>query len=1013
MKKAKYFLPIILFICILMSYGITAATSQAPETDETIRISLSRNDDYINAIFHSLTFDKDRVEGILEKYKVKLPEELPAGAQLGYASSDETMVILQEMPGKDAILLTVDANRNYDLNDDEGVMVPKRIERDDGVIIKIKKTYEGPPAKEVWLPYRFSYYTRQDSQGKSEDTVLRIANYRMEGTFQVNGKDYYFYLHDFNTRGVFDKSNLSRGTVVSTGPVEEGEKMDDHYWGYELIPVENDFYEISDFALDGSWIELKKSHLPRASLGKPAPDFPMTDLEAKAFRMSDFKGRVVLLDFWASWCKPCISKFPDIKKMIEQYPSDELKVIGINVDTASRIELAKKVIADYELPWQQNMEGKGYFLPIYQVFGLLPENKMTCPVYIVIDAEGIVRYATNDYTNAERSLDKLLNRKGEPSDILLPMKKENRERAFMGSGVMFTQERVKKVVEENQVKLPENLSPDARVGMMRDKTIVIVKNTESPDILSIIVDTDRDNDLTNDEEKEIKIPKGREDPEQTRIYLKTTYPDEGWEYYPLLFFAPQPRDNSAPPYIYYGLGYAFKTTFFQDGKEYQVTIQDPTMDGTFKPADIESQNFINLAVKKGDKWEYIHTGYELIPIGKEVYRADAVAEDARWIELKKSALKPAAIGRPAPDFEMADTEGETFRISDLKGTAVLLDFWPSWCKPCIAKFPDIKKLIQQYSEEKLTVVGINLDEPERVELAHKVIAEYQLPWRQVVEGKGYSNPAYQVYGRLPEHMMVFPVYIVIDEEGIVRYATNDYQKVERILNKLLIAPSGGKDTLLIPLSRSSAVEEKLNPPVPIDFSARKLKKLMESQEVKLPDNLGEESRIGMMPNETLIIAQPTADPEKILLTVDANRDYDLTNEKPEEIPVVEEWKSDKDPCTEIVITISRSSGGKSFYTFRFFAQKQDIYYHVRSMRYTGSFFHGDQEYAITLTDPTSDGIITPEDLENKKILELKAKKDDEWVPVYTGMAKLPIGGSLFRVTDVCPDADWVELVKIR
>jgi peroxiredoxin len=1004
MKKTAYFLPTILLICFLVPYGIT---------EEIIRIPLTRNDDHINAIFHSLTFEEEQVKEVLDKHQVKLPQELPADTRVGFASTDETVVFCRKIQDKDVILLTVDANRNYDLTDDEAVEVPKRRESDDGVIIKIKRTYDGPPAKEVWLPYRYSYYTRENRQGESEDTVLQIANYRMEGQFQVNGKDYYFYLHDFNTRGIFDRSNLSRGTVVRTGPVSEGEKMDDHYWGYELIPVENDFYEISDFALDGSWIELKKSQLPSASLGKPAPEFPMADTKGNSFRISDFKGRVVLLDFWASWCKPCIAKFPDIKKMIEQYPSDELKVIGINVDTAKRIEQAKKVIADYELPWQQIMEGKGYFLPIYQVFGLLPEDKMRFPTYIVIDAEGIVRYATNDYTNAERSLDKLLNRKGDPTDLLLPMKKENRERTYMGTGVRFVPERVQKVIEENKVKLPENLGSDTRIGMMHDKTIVIVKKAEAPDTLSVIVDTDRDNDLTNDEEEELKIAEGQEDPEQIRIYLKTTYSDEGWEYYPMFFFAHSGRDPSEPPRISYGTGYAFKSTFFQDGKEYQVTIQDPTMDGIFKPTDMESQNFINLAVKKGDKWEYIHYGYELIPIGKGVYRAHAVAEDGRWIELIKSALQPAAIGRPAPDFEMADTEGGTFRISDLKGTVVLLDFWPSWCKPCIAKFPDIKKLIQQYSEEKLTVIGINLDEPDRVELAHKVIDEYQLPWRQVVEGKGYSNPAYQVYGRLPEHMMVFPVYIVIDKEGIVRYATNDYQKVERILNKLLIAASEGKDTLLIPLSRSSAVEEKLNPPVPIDFSPSRLKKLMGSKQVKLPDNLSEESRIGMMPNETLVIAQSTADPEKILLTVDTNRDYDLTNEKPEEIPVVDEWTSDKDPCTEIVITIDRSSGGKSFYTFRFFSQKKDIYYYVRSMRYTGSFFHEDQEYAITLTDPTSDGIITQEDLENPEILELVAKKGDEWVPVYTGMVKLPIGGSLFRVTDVCPDADWVELVKIK
>jgi hypothetical protein len=104
------------------------------------------------------------------------------------------------------------------------------------------------------------------------------------------------------------------------------------------------------------------------------------------------------------------------------------------------------------------------------------------------------------------------------------------------------------------------------------------------------------------------------------------------------------------------------------------------------------------------------------------------------------------------------------------------------------------------------VIGINLDEPERIGRAKEVIAKYQLPWRQVVEGKGYGNPAYQVYGRLPEQKMAVPVYIVIDTEGIVHYATNDYQKVESILNKLLLTSSKEKGMLPVPLSMSSVVK---------------------------------------------------------------------------------------------------------------------------------------------------------------------------------------------------------------
>jgi hypothetical protein len=226
MKTVKYFFPITLFVCFLLPTGITAAINQSSDKEETIHIPLARNDEYISAIFMSLTFDEEQVKEVLEKYNVKLPEEHPPTARVGYASSDETVVMLQKIPDRDAILLTVDANRNYDLTDDEAVEVPRRIEHNDGVIIKIKRTYKGPPAREVWLPYRFSYDTRQNRQGEYEDRIIQVANYRMEGKFKANGMDYYFYLHDFNFSGIFDRSNLSRGTVVRTGPVSESEKID-------------------------------------------------------------------------------------------------------------------------------------------------------------------------------------------------------------------------------------------------------------------------------------------------------------------------------------------------------------------------------------------------------------------------------------------------------------------------------------------------------------------------------------------------------------------------------------------------------------------------------------------------------------------------------------------------------------------------------------------------------------------------------------------------------------------
>ncbi len=91
----------------------------------------------------------------------------------------------------------------------------------------------------------------------------------------------------------------------------------------------------------------------------------------------------------------------------------------------------------------------------------------------------------------------------------------------------------------------------------------------------------------------------------------------------------------------------------------------------------------------------------------------------------------------------------------------------------------------------------------------------------------------------------------------------------------------------------------------LTFEEERVKEVLEKHNVKLPEKRPTGTRIGMMPNETIVIAQTAADPEKILLTVDSTRDYDLTNDQPKTIPVVEEWKSESDPSTKIVVKIDK------------------------------------------------------------------------------------------------------------
>jgi thiol-disulfide isomerase/thioredoxin len=75
--------------------------------------------------------------------------------------------------------------------------------------------------------------------------------------------------------------------------------------------------------------------------GKPAPDFALQTLDGKTLRLSDFRGKGVLLNFWATWCVPCKVEMPWFVELQKQYASQGLQVLGVAMDDASAEDIAK------------------------------------------------------------------------------------------------------------------------------------------------------------------------------------------------------------------------------------------------------------------------------------------------------------------------------------------------------------------------------------------------------------------------------------------------------------------------------------------------------------------------------------------------------------------------------------------------------------------------------------------------------------------------------------------------
>lgn len=116
----------------------------------------------------------------------------------------------------------------------------------------------------------------------------------------------------------------------------------------------------------------------------PAPGFALPDLTQKEVQLESYKGKVVYLDFWASWCVPCRKTFPWMNEMQKKYSAEGLEIIAVSVDK-NRAE-AEKFLAKYPAEFGILHDGERKVTKLYKVKGV--------PTSYLIDREGNIRSAT-------------------------------------------------------------------------------------------------------------------------------------------------------------------------------------------------------------------------------------------------------------------------------------------------------------------------------------------------------------------------------------------------------------------------------------------------------------------------------------------------------------------------------------------------------------------------------------------------------------------------------------------
>jgi len=134
-----------------------------------------------------------------------------------------------------------------------------------------------------------------------------------------------------------------------------------------LLQTKDSFYNVSS----GSQV----------AKGLPAPNFSLPDLDGKMVSLSDYRGKVVLLNIWATWCPPCVEEMPSMEKLYQELQGEGLEILAVSIDESGAQDVLP-FMQKHKLSFPALTDTKGTIKGLYQIAGV-PES-------FIIDKDGIL-----------------------------------------------------------------------------------------------------------------------------------------------------------------------------------------------------------------------------------------------------------------------------------------------------------------------------------------------------------------------------------------------------------------------------------------------------------------------------------------------------------------------------------------------------------------------------------------------------------------------------------------------
>ena len=141
--------------------------------------------------------------------------------------------------------------------------------------------------------------------------------------------------------------------------------------------------------------------LEHLSVGKVAPEIEGEDLEGNKLKLSDYRGRIVVLSFWASWCGPCMQMVPSEIKLAERMKGKPFALVGVNGDAVKSD--AKRAVEKENISWPSFWSKEGADGPVPTIW-----NIQGWPIVFVLDPKGMIRFKGQDMNLINQKVDQLV-----------------------------------------------------------------------------------------------------------------------------------------------------------------------------------------------------------------------------------------------------------------------------------------------------------------------------------------------------------------------------------------------------------------------------------------------------------------------------------------------------------------------------------------------------------------------------------------------------------------------------